>query len=573
MKREFAFDDSLRMLEVLWSSLPPDPPVKELKLLDVPFQPPPVITPPISPLVKTPRENAYTKVCALRRQSSSISLASYTTCDKKINSVKRQNHSLDETIGRFTISDVNHKHQSLDDAALVRDKIKDTTDISTALSRKDDKQLGTKHELRPRSVSPLEQKSDSVILNNRINQHKSVLKMRSSSLSSSMTNLIKNTKKSGHFKDLKERMGLFSSLDTLDGSNSIKEEPEKRLPKGKMVKNLNEFLNFTSNNKIKFSNKLRLHSDGSEGPKILLTKSSLDDSDSSSLDKPEKPRHLSSASTNSCDDLFDECSPDDSQEYFPMTTSVTREFKIELENLDRQVFGDSFHSILLDSSCDDNATIQDCIELEENPSILTEKNNKQLQKIDDVFLWENPLHKSSPNVAIKTIVNINTPDEQADLEYESELVDESSKTITPIKILNSTLHNKTKDETENFKTTPEVQTSVTIENTKSVDYNMKNSYEEIGEAAKPSSNILPQPCEFGGGNPFLMFLCITVLLQHRDQIITAGMDYNEMAMHFDKMVRKHNVTKVLNQARQMYKDYMKHLAVKAQQKVFKSEDC
>ena len=33
------------------------------------------------------------------------------------------------------------------------------------------------------------------------------------------------------------------------------------------------------------------------------------------------------------------------------------------------------------------------------------------------------------------------------------------------------------------------------------------------------------------------------------------MDYNEMAMHFDKMVRKHNVTRVLNQARQMYAEY------------------
>lgn len=36
-----------------------------------------------------------------------------------------------------------------------------------------------------------------------------------------------------------------------------------------------------------------------------------------------------------------------------------------------------------------------------------------------------------------------------------------------------------------------------------------------------------------------------------------NMDYNELAMHFDKMVRKHNVTRVLNQARRMYQDYLK----------------
>lgn len=52
MKREFAFDDSLRMLEVLWASLPADPPVMELKLYDVQFHPIPAsATPPISPLV------------------------------------------------------------------------------------------------------------------------------------------------------------------------------------------------------------------------------------------------------------------------------------------------------------------------------------------------------------------------------------------------------------------------------------------------------------------------------------------------------------------------------------------
>ncbi|XP_053664528.1 uncharacterized protein LOC128713689 [Anopheles marshallii] len=69
------------------------------------------------------------------------------------------------------------------------------------------------------------------------------------------------------------------------------------------------------------------------------------------------------------------------------------------------------------------------------------------------------------------------------------------------------------------------------------------------------AGVLPPPQEFGGGNPFLMFLCLTILLQHRDYIMKTGMDYNEMAMHFDKMVRKHNVTRVLNQARQMYAEY------------------
>lgn len=74
---------------------------------------------------------------------------------------------------------------------------------------------------------------------------------------------------------------------------------------------------------------------------------------------------------------------------------------------------------------------------------------------------------------------------------------------------------------------------------------------------KRANSLLPPPHEFGGGNPFLMFLCITLLLQHRNYVIENQMDYNEMAMHFDKMVRKHNVIRVLDQARSMFANYMK----------------
>ncbi|XP_074644682.1 TBC1 domain family member 25-like [Tubulanus polymorphus] len=68
---------------------------------------------------------------------------------------------------------------------------------------------------------------------------------------------------------------------------------------------------------------------------------------------------------------------------------------------------------------------------------------------------------------------------------------------------------------------------------------------------------LPSPDSFGFGNPFMMFLCLTLLLQHRDHIMRNNMDYNELAMHFDKMVRKHSVYRVLNQAQSLYAIYLK----------------
>ncbi|KAK7074526.1 hypothetical protein SK128_014999, partial [Halocaridina rubra] len=102
-----------------------------------------------------------------------------------------------------------------------------------------------------------------------------------------------------------------------------------------------------------------------------------------------------------------------------------------------------------------------------------------------------------------------------------------------------------------------------------------NSCEEVTEVtgwqvtmstSDAGTPCLPPPDEFGGGNPFLMFLCITILLQHRQHIMQNNMDHNELAMHFDKMVRQHNVSKVLAQARRMFETYLKFDFSKARSK-------
>lgn len=79
----------------------------------------------------------------------------------------------------------------------------------------------------------------------------------------------------------------------------------------------------------------------------------------------------------------------------------------------------------------------------------------------------------------------------------------------------------------------------------------------MSDGGSPQVTTLLPPEEFGGGNPFLMFLCVTLLLQHRNHIIKNKMDHNELAMYFDKMVRQHNVTKVLAHARRMFENYLK----------------
>ncbi|KAF6215397.1 hypothetical protein GE061_010149 [Apolygus lucorum] len=338
MKREFAFDDALRMLEVMWSSLPPNPPETELSLFEQEF----MMSPPApSP---RPKENAYTKVCALRRGVNHISL---------------------EEIGRKPLVKSTRPYTSLDDSALRKTE----------------------------STSPKAQR---------------------------------------------------------------------------VVKNLGEFL-------------------------------TLDLKKAKSSRSPEASQETKT-------------SPDDSAEYFPMTSSVTRELRLDLESLDRHVFGDQ-------------------------------------QKTEDVFVWENPLGMDATPEAIAS------PER---LEQRWWAVPHQPESLPVIPNTPVVSNGKTEiGESENKPGLLE-RRRVTLEELATL--NGRLTKKQSSNETKPTKPGLPPPEEFGGGNPFLMFLCLTVLTQHRDPIMRQAMDYNEMAMHFDKMVRKHDVTKVLNQARHMYESYLKQFS-------------
>lgn len=124
--------------------------------------------------------------------------------------------------------------------------------------------------------------------------------------------------------------------------------------------------------------------------------------------------------------------------------------------------------------------------------------------------------------------------------------------------------------------TPSEKSSDFLEDTSLQDFEVIGTCEEATEAtaAVTSNNVeaalypsyvrsgvrpsLPSPDVLGCGNPFLIFLCLTVLLQHRDSIVNRSLDSNEMAMHFDRLVRKHNVERVLSQARTLYYRYLGH---------------
>ncbi|KAK2587216.1 hypothetical protein KPH14_002956 [Odynerus spinipes] len=473
MKREFALDDALRMLEVLWAALPAQPPNGELSLAEVPFPPP---SPPPSPNVKHIRENAYTKVCAIRRQSSSASIAA---------NGKRKNISMEEP------------------------------GVQSVVERNGDAK---------RSNSPYETSSepenDLTSTKNRRNSETTEKCLSTDSLSgkSKRVNLL----------ELKERLSLQSNRDTNKGSEQS-DTPEKKCVR--VVKNLNEFLNFTS-----------------------LNRSKVTPSDA----EPELRRVSSESGVLRV--LRDEpSSPDDPTDFFPMTTSMTRELRLELESLDRQVFGPSPPS---EQQCD-------CVLSKRESELVESETETELARcspVADVFVWENPLH------TLQHKHHPATPDEQADLEYDGEILEDQNgvKSVTPIRLLKRTTRSESASDSEGTESwhhnteAPESPTKQPIQEHCEEATELTNlipagtSEDQLGESS------LPPPHEFGGGNPFLMFLCITLLLQHRDFVMRNQMDYNEMAMHFDKMVRRHNVIRVLNQARQLFAGYLRrHSATSA----------
>lgn len=489
--------------------------------------------------------------------------------------------------------------------------------------------------------------------------------------------------------------GILSSLDKLDNQRrDLTDDTTRSTTKSqKVVKNFNEFLNFASINKSRIADKLS--TEKSSKTVIRLAKPSFDESDSSSHTTAttttptttDSGSHIGSSETMQSPtplrlqltalDLnrqssVDGISPDDSQEYYPMTTSMTRELRLELENLDRHVFGNEFQHLhnnnndqqnrytmdipeyeddeIVPNSSENNATVQihdknygniEVYSSETNPFLSPSQTVKfrnrrltddssVLKRIStsstnaDVFVWENPLHQISPSTTIINVDSIEvaepteiistmmTPDEQTDLDYDGEIIETNmmgKKSVTPIRLLrkngepstrkrmvsvatnktqnrNSAIYNINSDSDTSDswnESTPATTSTKTKLNTvakimtptssnndndlmltpsgqQQQQQQMSTSIEEATEANIALTKLvglLPPPSEFGDGNPFLMFMCLTLLLQHRNFVIKSNMDYNEMAMHFDKMVRKHNVTRVLNQARRMYSEYLK----------------
>ncbi|XP_015916870.1 TBC1 domain family member 25 [Parasteatoda tepidariorum] len=346
---------------------------------------------------------------------------------------------------------------------------------------------------------------------------------------------------------------------------------------------------------------------------------------------------LSLSRKNSVTDI----STDDSQDYLPMTTSMTRELRMELENLNRQLPGSFLHrSITIDSEDLDSPRSPDCfdsnrenlrhsqytnnIDLAVTDEAAESWTSDDLSGIDQICRVGSRKGQKHPEY-----LHLNgseggedsnyccTPDEQFDLDLDIQtksnsdipcngeiLENEESedkdgcachlKSVIPIRLVHSpgidnrfqrhdsdssdslsescpgriesdqeTLPLNSQNSTYIPKSSLSKECSEKFNKRKtsgifqdSSDAMTNSCIEALEYSGKCQKVSLPPPYELGGGNPFMLFLCLTLLLQHRDVIMKSRMDYNELAMHFDKMVRKHNVHRVLHQARSMFREYL-----------------
>ncbi|GFT73938.1 TBC1 domain family member 25 [Nephila pilipes] len=81
-------------------------------------------------------------------------------------------------------------------------------------------------------------------------------------------------------------------------------------------------------------------------------------------------------------------------------------------------------------------------------------------------------------------------------------------------------------------------------------------YEEVETYFERKKEMLPPPHQLGDGNPFLLFLCIAMFRCQRDNILKDRLEGGDVGIHFDRLVRSHDLSTVLPIARDLFSHYL-----------------
>lgn len=73
---------------------------------------------------------------------------------------------------------------------------------------------------------------------------------------------------------------------------------------------------------------------------------------------------------------------------------------------------------------------------------------------------------------------------------------------------------------------------------------------------------LPPPDELGGKNPFLLFICVAMLLEYREEILMEVREASDLFHLFQRKTKQHNAIRILNRARGLFDAYLNDQDVK-----------
>lgn len=83
---------------------------------------------------------------------------------------------------------------------------------------------------------------------------------------------------------------------------------------------------------------------------------------------------------------------------------------------------------------------------------------------------------------------------------------------------------------------------------------------------------LPSPDAMGGGsNPFLLFICVSMILEYREEIFEQVHEVCDLFHLFQTYNKRHKLGSILNRARGLFDTYLKDQAMKKRSIVDRSQ--
>ncbi|KAJ8302097.1 hypothetical protein KUTeg_021084, partial [Tegillarca granosa] len=479
LKREFPFDDALYMLEVMWSTLPPDYSDPELPLTDPDYYPALLSTSPCSPSFSI-KQTVYAKLLALRVNAGS-----------RAKEIPIKPDEVSDQPQAKEIASGSANNNSIVTQEMLTSDVQDYPEVDDPIT----KTLQERSESIDKSLKMAEFHSESVHCHDsKIDEKKPVISLQIPNARKCL-----DKKLQGNSPEVK----TVENVCDLHPNGPLKSLDNERIP----------------------SRICPVHGNLTE---INEDKEDLKKDEENGM---EKIKNIESDVENSEKDTSEIiCNGISKFEGTLRMSDESLDKSIELENNEIEQYdeddnndsGQSQFYISLDSTEEEQKEIQASLQ---NKKSTTKgsffSNMKHLISSPKRQNSDKSLQRAT-SLTEERHSGVNSEQPQKDLHC--------SSSDTSLLKKNSVSHeiNENDDSGMNLSDCVEVSDDGSLELIKADNNSIK----------------LPPPEEFGCGNPFLMFVCLTLLLQHRDAILRNKLEYDEIAMLFDRMVRKHNVHKV-----------------------------